>query len=95
MAQGYNVEILLRWGDKLTADTAEFDPSQPTAAARSRQFGYNNDFVGYFRCPWLERPSAACSASITNIETRMSCSRTSSQGQRKSRKLIQERPLRD
>lgn len=47
VAEGYDADILLRWGDGLFADAPEFDPANQTAAAQSRQFGYNNDYVGY------------------------------------------------
>src|SRR5690554_6090520 len=47
VAEGYDADILLRWGDGLFPDAPEFDPTQQTAAAQERQFGYNNDYVGY------------------------------------------------
>lgn len=47
VAAGYDADILLRWGDAIFADSPEFDPALQTAAAQARQFGYNNDYVGY------------------------------------------------
>lgn len=47
VAEGYDADILLRWGDAVLADAPEFDPAAQTAEAQSRQFGYNNDYVGY------------------------------------------------
>jgi hypothetical protein len=47
VAAGYDADVLLRWGDALFADSPEFDPAAQTAAAQARQFGYNNDYVGY------------------------------------------------
>jgi uncharacterized protein len=47
VAAGYDADILLRWGDKIFADAPEFDPMKQTAEAQARQFGYNNDFVGF------------------------------------------------
>ncbi|MBB1499722.1 PhoX family phosphatase [Paracoccus sp. MC1862] len=47
VAEGYNADVLLRWGDRLFADAPEFDPKAQTAEAQRRQFGYNNDFVGF------------------------------------------------
>jgi secreted PhoX family phosphatase len=47
VAQGYDADVLLRWGDALFADSAEFDPANQTAEAQARQFGYNNDYVGF------------------------------------------------
>jgi secreted PhoX family phosphatase len=47
VAPGYDADVLLRWGDPLFADSPEFDPTKQSAEAQSRQFGYNNDYVGY------------------------------------------------
>ena len=47
VAEGYDADILLRWGDKVFADSPEFDPLNQSEAAQERQFGYNNDFVGF------------------------------------------------
>jgi secreted PhoX family phosphatase len=48
VARGYRAQILLRWGDKLFADSPAFDPLQQSAAAQIRQFGYNNDYSAFF-----------------------------------------------
>lgn len=47
VAPGYDADVLLRWGDPLFADSPEFDPTRQSAQAQARQFGYNNDYVGY------------------------------------------------
>ncbi|MCP1199462.1 PhoX family phosphatase [Notoacmeibacter sp. MSK16QG-6] len=47
VASGYNAKILLRWGDPVLADAPEFDPQNHSAAAQEKQFGYNNDYVGF------------------------------------------------
>lgn len=47
VAEGYDAQVLLRWGDKLFADSPEFDPENQTAEAQARQFGYNNDYIGF------------------------------------------------
>jgi hypothetical protein len=47
VAEGYYADILIRWGDKVAADAPAFDANNLTAAAQSKQFGYNNDFIGY------------------------------------------------
>ncbi len=47
VAEGYDADVLLRWGDKLFPDAPEFDPTKQSAEAQARQFGYNNDYVGY------------------------------------------------
>lgn len=47
VAAGYDADVLVRWGDKVAADAPTFDPNNQTADAQSKQFGYNNDFVGF------------------------------------------------
>ncbi|UWR21094.1 PhoX family phosphatase [Sulfitobacter sp. S190] len=47
VADGYEADILLRWGDPITADAPEFDVMNQTADAQLQQFGYNNDYVGF------------------------------------------------
>ena len=47
VADGYDANILLRWGDPVLADALPFDPKTQTAEKQARQFGYNSDFVGY------------------------------------------------
>ena len=52
VAPGYNAEVLIRWGDPVLADAPEFDPMNQTADAQAKQFGYNNDYVGYIGLPF-------------------------------------------
>lgn len=47
VAEGYDADVLLRWGDKVYADSPDFDPVNQTPESQLRQFGYNNDFVGF------------------------------------------------
>jgi secreted PhoX family phosphatase len=47
VAEGYQADILLRWGDPLFSDSPPFDPLQQSAAAQLKQFGYNNDYVAF------------------------------------------------
>ncbi|MBY3078633.1 DUF839 domain-containing protein, partial [Rhizobium laguerreae] len=47
IAEGYDAEILLRWGDAVLPGAPQFDPAKQTADAQNKQFGYNNDYVGF------------------------------------------------
>ncbi len=47
IAEGYNADVLLRWGDPIFADAPAFDPQNQTAESQLKQFGYNNDYVGF------------------------------------------------
>ncbi|MEJ1158693.1 PhoX family protein [Prosthecomicrobium sp. N25] len=47
VADGYDADILIRWGDPIFPDAPEFDPLAQTAEKQKRQFGYNNDFLGF------------------------------------------------
>ena len=49
--EGYTADILIRWGDPLFEDSPAFDPMNQSEAAQLRQFGYNNDYIGYVDLP--------------------------------------------
>lgn len=51
VAPGYRADVLIRWGDKVERGAPEFRPDQLTAAGQARQFGYNNDYIGYLPLP--------------------------------------------
>ncbi len=51
VAKGYSKNVLIRWGDPLTAGAPGFDPMNQSAAAQEQQFGYNNDYVGFVSLP--------------------------------------------
>lgn len=51
VAPGYRAEVVIRWGDKVARDAPTFDAANVSASAQRLQFGYNNDFIGYFPLP--------------------------------------------
>ena len=51
VAADHAADLLIRWGDPLFADSPTFDPRAQTEAAQLRQFGYNNDFIGFLALP--------------------------------------------
>ncbi len=46
--QGYTHDVLVSWGDPLFPGAPKLNVAKQTAAAQNQQFGYNNDFVGFF-----------------------------------------------
>ncbi len=51
VANGYDAQVVIRWGDPIFADAPIFDPLNQTATRQQRQFGYNNDFVAFMPLP--------------------------------------------
>ncbi len=47
VAPGYDADVLIRWGDAVLPEAPAFAPGKPDPAAQVKQFGYNNDFLGY------------------------------------------------
>ena len=57
VAEGYDADVLIRWGDPVLPGAPRFDPLQQTAAGQKLQFGYNSDYVGYVPMPGTADPS--------------------------------------
>lgn len=47
VAEGYETDVLIRWGDPILPNAPAFDPQKQTAEAQRGQFGFNNDFIGF------------------------------------------------
>jgi secreted PhoX family phosphatase len=57
VAEGHEAQVLIRWGDAVLPGAPVFDPRAQTPAAQARQFGYNNDYLGYLPMPGAANPS--------------------------------------
>lgn len=44
---GYTADRVISWGDKLFEDSPNFDPMAQSEATQLKQFGYNNDYLGF------------------------------------------------
>jgi secreted PhoX family phosphatase len=49
--EGYDRQVLLRWGDAIFSDSPAFDLATLDGPAAERQFGYNNDFTAFIPLP--------------------------------------------
>jgi uncharacterized protein len=49
--EGYDRQVLLRWGDAIFPDSPQFDLASIDGPAAERQFGYNNDFTAFLPLP--------------------------------------------
>jgi secreted PhoX family phosphatase len=57
VAEGYDADILLRWGDPVVPGGPPLDVRNQTKDTQLKQFGYNNDFIGYVPMPGAANPS--------------------------------------
>lgn len=47
VADGYKADVLIKWGDKVEKGAAQWSPATQTGATQAKQFGYNNDYLGF------------------------------------------------
>jgi secreted PhoX family phosphatase len=57
VADGYDADVLIRWGDPVLPGAPAFDPQHQSPAAQKLQFGYNNDYLGYLPMRGAANPS--------------------------------------
>ena len=53
---GYSWKTLIRWGDPIFPEAPALDLDEQTKERQEQQFGYNNDFVGFFPLPDYRYP---------------------------------------
>ena len=51
VAEGYEIQTVIRWGDPIVNGGPAYDPKTVTAASQNLQFGYNCDYLDYFPLP--------------------------------------------
>ncbi len=68
VAEGYDADVLISWGDKVLPGAAAFDPKTQTPAKQAAQFGYNNDYLGYIPIDGSRRGLLVVNHEYTNEE---------------------------
>ena len=51
LAEGYDLQLLIRWGDPVLENAPAFNPRAQSASSQARQFGYNADYIAYLPYP--------------------------------------------
>jgi uncharacterized protein len=68
--EGYEAEVLIRWGDPVEKGAPPFDPHRQTVAAQKKQFGYNCDYVGLVPLPATRRGTNRYALGVNHEYTR-------------------------
>lgn len=58
VADGYNQQVLIRWGDPVVPGAPAFDLQNQTAAAQAQQFGVDCDYLAFWPLPEGSKNSA-------------------------------------
>lgn len=51
VAEGYEIQLVIRWGDPILGDTGPFDVANQSAEDQAKRFGYNNDYLDFMPLP--------------------------------------------
>ncbi|MGX5172631.1 PhoX family protein [Aliikangiella sp. IMCC44653] len=51
VAEDYQAQVLLRWGDPIFEHAPAFDPNNQSEQSQLKQFGFNNDYIGFVPLP--------------------------------------------
>lgn len=68
VAEGYDADVLISWGDKVLPGAPAFVPQTQTPAKQAGQFGYNNDYLGYIPIDGSRRGLLVVNHEYTNEE---------------------------
>jgi hypothetical protein len=51
VAEGYETQMVIRWGDPILADAPDFAAGRTTPDSQAKQFGYNCDYLDFMALP--------------------------------------------
>jgi len=56
--EGFERQVLIRWGDPVLPGAPAFDPKMQTGASQAQQWGHNNDYLCFVPAPGANPPSS-------------------------------------